>query len=232
MDQNHLIRYLKNMNKKISKIIRNETADLAEPFLDKASNDIAKGLFGAVLPDLVKDLPVLNYLKTASDLYGAYRVSKLQRRLKQFLLALLDGKFDLEDYKKLPNNEQKQIIDILTTELDNQTNDRQAEALGLLFSSYISGKITNLIFIGVSHELKNINPLIFDTYELKIIQFGTDMRNKRIEGPTHYLPNSFYSNSNSQFDFSSDLLLTNLGEAFFEHIYNPMLQKYSNRVIV
>jgi hypothetical protein len=217
--------YNEFMSKKVQKIISNEAADLAEPLFDKASTELVKGLFGAVLPEIIKDLPVLKYIKTAGDIYGAYRISKLQHSLRQFLRALLEGNFNLEDYYRLPEAEQRQIIDILTTELDNQTDDRQAEALGLLFNAYISRTISTLIFIGLTHELKNINPLVFSSDEFKITRFGKDMRNIRIEGPVHYLPNSFYSNSNGQFSFSTDLLLTNLGEAYFDYVYNPMLKK-------
>lgn len=204
----------------------NDLPDLAEPFLDEASATIAREIFGVALPDIIKDLPVLKYVKTASDVYGAYRLQKLHRRLKSFLDALVDGNFTLEDFNKLPTDEQKQVVDILVTELDSQADDLQAEAMGYLFNAYISSSIDRLTFMGIAHELKNTNPLVFyfnvDSYKLTERKPGTTID----DGPIHYLPTSFTSNSTEKLAFSSELYLTNLGKAFFENVYTPMSQEH------
>lgn len=203
-----------------------DLTDLTEPFFDEASVAIARDIFGVALPDIVKDLPVLKYVKTASDVYGAYRLQKLHRRLKSFLNALIEGNFNLEDFVELPKDDQRQVVDILVTELDSQADDLQSEATGYLFNAYIRGSIDRLMFMGIAHELKNTNPLVFyfnaDSYKLTEREPGTTID----DGPIHYLPTSFTSNTTEKLAFSSEIYLTNLGKAFFENIYTPMSGKH------
>lgn len=73
-----------------------------------------------------------------------------------YLVAL-----SLDDFNRLPPDEQKHVIDILVTELDNQSDDLQSKAMGYLFNAYISGSIDRLMFMGIAHELRNTNPLVF-----------------------------------------------------------------------
>lgn len=68
--------------------IRDEAPDLAEPVFDAASEELAKSLFGVVMPEIVKDLPVLKYVKTGVDIYSVFRVHKLRKRMTAFLHAL------------------------------------------------------------------------------------------------------------------------------------------------
>ena len=140
-----------------------------------------------------------------------------------YLVAL-----SLDDFNRLPPDEQKHVIDILVTELDNQSDDLQSKAMGYLFNAYISGSIDRLMFMGIAHELRNTNPLVFyfnvdnvDGYNLTPQSSGATS----ISGPVHYLPNSFVSNSTDKLMFSSELYLTNLGQAFFDNVYLPMNQK-------
>ncbi len=200
--------------------------DALEPVLDEASEQLSRELFGAAMPELIKDLPILKYVKTASDVYTTFRMYKLKKRMTRFLHSLLDGGFQVADYEALGSEEKQLIIDILVTELDAQTDDMQSEALALLFMSYINGSIDRLMFHGISHELKNTNPLVFyfsvDGFTLHTMKGGV-----RIEGPLHYLPASFYANFSESFAFSTDNLLTNLGQAFFTHIYEPMRINHS-----
>lgn len=205
----------------------NDLPDLTEPFFDEASMIIAKDVFGATLPEIVRELPLLKYIKTASDIYSTYRLQKLHRRLKSFLGALIAGSFSLEDFNKLTSNEQKHVVDILVTELDNQADDLQSEAMGYLFNAYIGGLIERLMFMGIAHELKNTNPLVFyfnvDSYILTERKAGTTIDG----GPIHYLPTSFFSSTTDTLAFSSELYLTNLGKAFFENIYIPMSHRHT-----
>jgi hypothetical protein len=215
---------IKVMTKK--KPVADNLPDLAEPFFDEASTTIAREVFGATLPDVVKELPVLKYIKTASDIYSTYRLQKIHRRLKAFLSALIAGNFTLDEFSKLSADDQKYVVDILVTELDSQSDDMQSEAMGYLFNAYIAGSIDRLMFMGIAHELKNANPLVFyfnvDSYNLTPRNTGTTIDS----GPVHYLPASFVANGTDKLAFSSELYLTNLGQAFFDNVYNPMSQKH------
>jgi len=215
------------MVKKITNIIGDAAPDLGEQYLDEASTVLAKELLGVVLPEFAKELPVIKYIKTGSDVYSVYKVNKLQRRLKAFLGALIDGKFVIEDFYKLTLEEQRQVIDILVTELDNQSDDYQSEAMGYLFNAYITGKLHRLTFLGIAHELKNTNPLVFyfnvDGYKLAQNMGGTEIE----LGPINYLPSAFITASTDKvITATGHTFLTKLGEAFFENVYEPMSQKY------
>lgn len=214
--------------------------DLVEPFLDEASSKVAKEIFSTALPEIAKDLPVLKYIKTASDLYGAYRILKLNKRIKAFVDAIHAGGFRVEDFRKLSQDDQSKVVDVIITELDNHTDNLQSEALGHLFSAYISEKIDRLTFLGVAHELKNTNPLVFYfnvdgyAYKQKRPDIGTDLgytvRKSGItldSGPIHYLPASFKSNSTDMIAYSSMTFMTNLGEAFFKYVYEPMSKAHT-----
>ena len=226
--------------------IKTDAPDLVEPLFDEASNAVAKGIFGVALPEIIKELPILKYVKTATDVYSAYRISKLHRRLKAFLDALQDGSFTLDDFYKLSRDQQESVVDILVTELDGQSDNLQAEALGYLFAVYMSKDIDRLIFLGVAHELKNINPLVFyfnvDSYTFDdaarlessvASNFGFSNALMPIQiksGPVQYLPSTFISGSTSAsgaFQISSSAYMTNLGEAFFKYVYRPMQQKHT-----
>ncbi len=55
--------------------------DALEPVLDEASEQLSRELFGAAMPELIKDLPILKYVKTASDVYTTFRMYKLKKRM-------------------------------------------------------------------------------------------------------------------------------------------------------
>lgn len=216
------------MNKRA--IIAKEGDELAEPFFDATSEGILKGIFGIALPEFAKDLPLIKYVKTAVDMYSAHKLSRLQRRMKAFLDGLTEGSFEVKDFEALSDDEQRMIIDILITELDTYANDFQSEALSLLFMAFIKKDIDRLMFQGVSHELKNINPLAFyfnvDGFSLKELNSSTIRI--RIDGPLHYLPSTFYSTQSEGLISASELYLTSFGKIFFEYIYEPMRQKYTH----
>lgn len=75
------------------------------------------------MPELIKDLPVLKYVKTLSDVYTTFRMYKLKKRMTRFLHSLLDGGFRVADYEALDSEEKQLIIDILVTELDEETEE-------------------------------------------------------------------------------------------------------------
>lgn len=206
--------------------IKNDTPDLLEPILDEASEKLSRELFGAAMPELIKNLPVLRSVKTAGDIYSAFRIHKLQKRMTRFLHSLIEGLFSIDQYQALSDEERQLILDILVTELDSQTDDMQSEALALLFNAYVRKNVDRLMFHGVAHELKGVNPLTFyfgvDGFNLSTIKAGTIIR-----GPLHYLPASFHASYAEGIQFSNEEFLTNLGQTFFTIIYEPMQQKYS-----
>lgn len=224
-----------NKNKKLTSIA-SDAPDLAEPILDEASSKIMKEVFGAVMPGVIKDLPVIKYVKTAGDVYGAFRLHKLTRRAMAFATAIKASELDIDEFSKLDPAMQTMVADIIVTELDNHADDLQSEALGYLFTAYVCGKIERLTFLGVAHEIKNTNPLVF---YFNVDAYGYELARDKLEppdfdytqhkrgttinsGPIQYLPASFKTNSTNKLAFSSELYMTNLGEAFFEHVYEPM----------
>lgn len=201
--------------------------DMLEPVFDEASERLSQELFGAVMPELIEDLPILKYVKTASDVYTTFRMYKLKKRMTQFLHSLIDGSFQVANYVALSSEEKQLTIDILVTELDAQTDDMQSEALALLFMAYINGNIDRLMFHGISHELKNTNPLVF-YFSVDGFMLTSEHSGVRISGPLHYLPASFYSNSSpGGLTGLGEMYLTNLGEVFFTDIYQPMQANHS-----
>lgn len=217
-------------NKRFSstKRIADDAPDLVEPFFDEASTRLAGELFHQALPELAKELPILRYIKTGMDQYSIYRTNKLYRKMRVFLKSLIDGQFNMNAYNALKQEEKEAMIDILVTELDNQTDDLQSEALGLLFVAYIERRIDRLIFMGIAHELKNTNPLAF-YFNVDSIGVTEKYKDKdlAISGPVHYLPSSFYSDGTDKLSFSSEgPFLTNLGRAFYNNVYKPMSERY------
>jgi hypothetical protein len=215
--------------KKVKGILRREAPDLVEPLLDEAAGKLANQLFHHAMPELAKDLPVIKYIKTGSDMYSTYKLMSLHKKMRAFLQSLLDGRFDITVYESLKSEEKATMIDILVTELDNQTDKLQSEALGLLFVAYIQKKIDRLTFLGIAHELKNTNPLLF-YFNVDSIGVTEKYKDKDLAlyGPVHYLPSSFYSNGTDRLQLSSDgPFLTSLGRAFYENVYVPMSGRYT-----
>lgn len=211
-----------------TKKVIDDAPDLVEPFFDEASTKVASELFHQALPELAKDIPILKYIKTGIDQYSIYKTNKLYRKMRVFLKSLIDGEFNMDAYNALKQEEKEAMVDILVTELDNQTDDLQSEALGLLFVAYIEQRIDRLIFMGIAHELKNTNPLAF-YFNVDSIRVTEKYKDKdlAISGPVHYLPSSFYSDGTDKLQFSSEgPFLTNLGRAFYDNVYRPMSERY------
>lgn len=227
---------------KIVKIITDDGSDLVEPFLDEGVSRLMKSIFGTVLPEIAKEVPILRSIQTVSDVYGVIRLTRLSNRMNSFAKALQLDDFDLDDLNKLPKDEQLILIDTVVTELDNHTDNLQSEALGYLFKAYVSGKIDRLSFTGIAHELKNSNPLIFyfnvdgyaieqppklppfpasDVFAFTASRAGTVIKS----GPVDYLPAAFKSNGGGNMQFSTEIMLTNLGEIFIKHVYEPMREE-------
>ena len=163
---------------------------------------------------------------------------------ESFAYAIQDGKFDISDLDNLSHDDQVSLVDTVVTELDNHTDNFQSEALGYLFKAYVLKEIDRLAFTGIAHELKNTNPLVFyfnvDSYSTKqplkipplapgygfaftARKYGTVIDS----GPVDYLPAAFKSNSSSTMQFTTETLLSDMGELFLKYVYNPMKIKYS-----
>lgn len=215
---------MKSWLEKARNIIKKDSHDLVEPLFDEASSQLADSLFHYAVPDLARDLPVIKYFKMGADLYSSYKVLALRKKMKAFLESLLVGGFGISAYEKLEQHEKETMIDVLVTELDSQTDRLQSEALGLLFIAYVRQAIDRLTFLGIAHELKNTNPLLF-YFNVDGIGVTEKYKTKElaISGPVHYLPSSFYSDGTDKLQFSSEgPFLTNLGKAFYNNVYLPM----------
>lgn len=198
------------------------SAEIAEPVFDDLSTGVVKTLFGADIKDAAEDTPGLKVIVFAGKLFRAGTHWWQARKLQAFLTALKDGDAGITAFERLNDKQKQDLRAFIISELDKQTSEKQAEALGYLLVAYFQGKIDRLMFDGVAHEIKNINPRAFafniDGFTRSNLGTAT-----RIEGPVHYLPAAFVSNSTEKIMFSSSgPFLTNLGDAFFPHVYDPM----------
>lgn len=205
-----------------ARIAADNAPDIAEPILDAGAESLGKELFGVALPEFAHEVPLIRTAVAAADMYSYLRFRRLRARMRQFLDGLIAQQFRIEDYLALDARERQLVIDILVTELDSHTHDGQSQALSLLFGSYIRGDISRSMFHGVSHELKYVNPLVFQGDVAAFIRKAPVPAGVRIEGQLHYLPSTFYSNSTEILSFSSDNWLTDLGAVFFEQIYDHL----------
>ena len=62
---------------------------------------------------------------------------------------------------KLSEKDKSKLRGLVISQLDLQSDERQAEAMGYAIDAYLSNKIDRLMLVGIISELKNINPLLF-----------------------------------------------------------------------
>jgi len=197
-------------------------SEVAEPLFDKLSIDLAKQLFGADIKDVAGDTPGLKLLVFAGKLFNSGVHYWQALKLQAFLEAVQNGKAGLEDFKRLEEKKKQDLRAFLISELDKQTAEKQAEALGYLLVANLSGEIRDSLFQAVAHEIKNTNPAVFTSLHQTPFNRREIKAGIIIEGPLHYLPSSFTSSSNEMIQFASFSLLTDLGHVFFKYVYDPM----------
>jgi len=144
------------------------------------------------------------------------------------------GSNTIEEFNKLSEKDKSKLRGLVISQLDLQSDERQAEAMGYAVDAYLSKKIDQLMLAGIVSELKNTNPLLFyfSEYNLHIDNSHTVYGNSIIKGPVHLLPAAFYSKIMTERSAgwsavpSTVSIPTEIGKLFFTYVYEPMAEKY------
>lgn len=212
-----------------------DLADLTEPFLDKASIKFLESFAGTTSADFIESLPAGKLVITTARLFSSAKNHHRKEYLKSFLQGLKAGNNTMEEFDKLSKKDKSKLRGLVISQLDLQSDERQAEAMGYAVDAYLSNKIDWIMLAGIISELKNINPLLFyfSEYNLYIDNSHDEYDRPIIKGPVHILPAVFYSAMNEG-DVVWDAVRsttpapTPIGKLFFRHIYEPMAEKYKS----
>ena len=212
----------------------NDLADISEPIIDEASRQLLERFAGEALPDIIGEVPIAKTIIVVGKLFDSARQYHRTKNLKAFLSGLENGDKTMLEFEKLPADEKNMLRGLVISQLDLHSDERQAEALGLIVDAYLWKRIERLTLVGIVSELKNTNPLLYYV-NVDAISTHHDDLNKEIiiaRGPTYLLPAAFGHNTITgigQWDSSGDykFVLTRLGQAFFKHVYAPMFHKHS-----
>ena len=212
-----------------------DLADLTETPLDKASIKFLESFTGATSADFIESLPAGKLIITTARLFSSAKNHHRERHLKSFLQGLKAGNNTIEEFNKLSEKDKSKLRGLVISQLDLQSDERQAEAMGYAVDVYLSNKIDRLMLVGIISELKNINPLLFyfSEYNLYIDNGHTIYGRPIIKGPVHLLPAIFYSVMTEDSavwspELSTTPTPTPIGKLFFRHIYEPMAEKYKS----
>lgn len=218
----------------IQKIAADDLAEFAEPFIDAASRDLLQTFAGQSLPELIQDIP---FAKTAIAIGRVFNGTKelyRTRMMLAFLAGWHNGAKTVTEFNNLNEDEKIRLRGLVVAQLDMQTDERQAEAIGYVVDAYLRRDIDQNIFNGVVSEIKNTNPLLY-YFDADIISVTkNDCGGYEATGAVELLPSVFGHNtvtgigvwgSSGAYKF----VLSKLGQAFFQNVYNPMLLKYQNK---
>lgn len=216
------------MTKKLS---GDDLAELSEPFIDEATRDLLESFAGEALPVLVGEIPVAKTVLAVSRLFSSAREFHRTKMMLSFLDGLTNGTQTIEEFNSLEDENKNALRSIIVAQLDMQSDERQAEAIGYLVDAYLSKEVDRLMFTGVLSEIKNTNALLYYFSVDSIIVTDNGYGSQEATGPIDLLPAAFGHNtvtgigqwgSTGEYKFA----LTRLGQVFFKHIYLPMSIKY------
>lgn len=210
----------------------NDLADLSEPFLDEAQKQLLQRFAGEALPELIADIPVAKTFVVIGKIFSSAKQYHRTKMMLSFINALENGTKSMQVFEQLPEEDQNDIRSLVVAQLDLHADERQAEATALIVDAYLWKKVDRLTFLGVLSELKNTNPLL---YYFNVDSIGvTKEENEAVVavGPTYLLPSAFGHNTVAGvglWDSTGEYkyVVTKLGQAFFEYVYDPMFQKYT-----
>ncbi len=213
-----------------------DLADLAEPILDKASIKFLESFAGTESANFIESLPTGKLMITMARLFSSAKNHYRERHLNSFLQGLKVGDNTIEDFNRLSEDTKSKLRGLVISQLDLQSDERQAEAMGYAVDAYLSNKIDWMMLAGIVSELKNINPLLFyfSEYNLYIDNSHTVYGKPIIEGLVHLLPAIFYSKIMTERSAgwsavpSTAPTPTPIGKLFFNYIYEPMAKKYKS----
>lgn len=208
-----------------------DLADLTEPFADEATKYLLKSFAGELMPEILENVPVIKTGVVIGKLFNSAKATYRANMMANFLRALQSNAKTMDEFVKLSDDDKAYIRGLVISQLDLHTDERQAEALALIVDAYLWQKVDRLTFVGILAEIKNTNPLLY-YFNVDAIQLTTeDTGVVAASGPTHLLPAAFGHNtvtgigmwgSTGDYKFT----VTNLGKAFFAHVYEPMAAKY------
>lgn len=211
------------------KKIKENALELSGELLVASLKEILNFLpFDEILKNLVGVFPMLSAGKTAISIITAFHDYAAINRLRALSEAVQKEKGGYEKYSALDEKEQKKIAEIIFVEVEKQSNELQSSATGYLLNAYLKKEIKYDDFIGVLHELKNMNPtiLMFDS-EDRISSDGNGLMGDKID----YLPAAFKSvaSGTSIVINPGYTSITSFGKIFYEYIYRCMLDDYQKR---
>lgn len=214
-----------------------DLAELSEVIFDQSSRNFLEEFLGEIPADFIETIPTGKAILTIGKLYSSAKSYQRTKMLRAFLKGFQSGEKSFDDFSKLDEKSKNDLRSLIITQLDLQTDERQAEAIGLIVDAYIAKKVSQHDFIGIVAEIKNTNPLLyyFSANTLTIDRLHTNFGKPIIKGNTRLLPAIFYMSSMTSNAGGWDTLSTppstvthptQTGEAFFDYVYEPMLRKY------
>lgn len=140
----------------------------------------------------------------------------------------------MDEFNVLSDKEKDRIRSLVISQLDLQSDELQAEAMGFAVRAYLAGKIVNLSLMGIVSEIKNTNPLLYnpktDPLRVSHDKIGPALV---VDGSVNLLPAAFYYQGIDPNSLgwggitSTRTVLSKLGEDFYEYVYQPMNKKYT-----
>lgn len=226
---------MSNSSKSKSRSVdENDLADISEPLIDEAGRRVLATFAGEALPEIIGDVPIAKTVIIVGKLFNSARQYHRIKNLKAFLLGLENGDKTMLEFGKLSVNEQNMLRGLVISQLDLHSDERQAEALGLIIDAFLWKRVDRLTMVGIVSELKNTNPLLYYFNVDAISTYRDDLNKEMIlaRGPTYLLPAAFGHDTITgigSWDSTGDykFVLTKLGQAFFKQVYKPMFRKYS-----
>jgi len=195
--------------------------DTSEPLAKKAIVRAAHVFLNLDIKGIADVVPVVQWVRVVGKVYEKANQFLRVKKMQAFLCAIGNDQADLTAFLALPENAKQDLRAFVIVELEKQTTEHQAIALGFLLIAHLQGKVGRLLFMGVAHEIKSTNPMVF---AFNVDSFRLSSANDRIEvgGPLHYLPKAFFSEIQLWDDKKS--YLSEPGKIFFDLVYEPMRQ--------
>lgn len=214
-----------------NKVTISDLSDLVEPFIDEANRILLQEFAGEAMPMLLNEIPIAKTVIAVGKFFNSAKEFHRTKMMISFLNGLDNGTKTMEDFNKLEDIDKDYLRGLVVSQLDMQSDDRQAEAIGHLFDAYLDKKVDRLMFSGVMSEIKNTNPLLYYFSVDSIVVVDNQYGGKEATGPVDLLPAAFGHNTVTgigQWGSTGDykFVLTRLGLVFFKYIYDPMSIKY------
>jgi len=211
-----------------------DLVDISEVIVDETSKGFLNAFLGEYAADFIQSVPAGKLSLAIGKLFLSAKDHHRTKMLRSFLIGIQRGDKSFKEFKELDKNSKNNLRGLVLAQLDLQTDERQAEAVGLIVDAYLAKHIDWLNFIGIVSEIKNTNPLLyyFSVDSLVIDHMHTNFGKPVIKGNVKLLPAVFYYTSATESSHGWSAVpgsvshTTIMGEAFFKYIYEPMFKKY------